>query len=225
MMVYQESLAETIDALNEAFFLQSPPTFTERDIIAKLITSRQGLKGSYAGMFAPTEKDFKEGVRLFTGEKLTSKASIAHIIGEESCRALLLLKQDEYKETVGKAFKIVSKRLIENEKQGHSPGIYCCGKCSVGLWRHLLAGKYADAKRRLEAGIKALKELRDGKGRWEKFPFYYTLLALNEMDFPAAIEEMRYSAPILEKFLKRKYKIEMYVGRRIILAEKVLTKC
>jgi len=225
MMVYKESLAKTIDALNEAFFLQLPPTFTEKDIIAKWITSRQGLKGSHAGMFAPTEKDFKDGVRLFTGEKLTSKASIAHILGEESCRALILLKRDEYKETVEKAFKIVSERLTKNEKQSNLSGFYCCGKCSVALWRHLLVGNYTDSERRLKAGIKTLKEHRDGKGRWRRFPFYYTLYALSEMNFPSAFEEMRYVAPVLKKFLKRKYRVDMYIGRRVILAEKVLTKC
>lgn len=42
-------------------------------------------------MFAPAPKDFN-GYRLFTGEKLTSRASIAHILGEESLRALYMLK-------------------------------------------------------------------------------------------------------------------------------------
>ncbi|MBC8386166.1 MAG: hypothetical protein H8E57_11690, partial [Candidatus Cloacimonetes bacterium] len=100
-----------------------------------------------------------------------------------------------------------------------------CGKCSVSLWRHLLVGKYIDAERRLEAGIEVLKDHRDGKGRWRRFPFYYTLLALSEMDFAGAIEEMRYVAPILSKLLRRKNKIEFYHERKVLLAEKILTKC
>ena len=32
------------------------------------------------------------GVKVFTGEVIRSKAAISHILGEETCRALILLK-------------------------------------------------------------------------------------------------------------------------------------
>jgi hypothetical protein len=42
-------------------------------------------------MFAPTEGDFAEGIRLFTGERISSGAATGHILGEEACRVLYLL--------------------------------------------------------------------------------------------------------------------------------------
>ena len=43
-----------------------------------------------------------------------------------------------------------------------------------------------------------LKKCRKGESQWRVFPFWYTLLALVEMDLPAAVAEMRYVAPRCE---------------------------
>jgi hypothetical protein len=76
----------------------------------------------------------------------------------------------------------------------------------------------------LRSGLKLLKSYRDGKGRWRRFPLYYTLLALSEIDTPLAIREMKYAAPILERFIKRKPKDEKYAQPRRALAERILSK-
>jgi hypothetical protein len=103
--------------------------------------------------------------------------------------------------------------------------MYCCGGCSVALWRHLAVGGLEDAERRLAAGMRALKSHRKGDGRWQRFPFYYTLLALSEIDLPAAVREMRYAAPSCERVLKRSAKGDRFDRRRRLLAERVLAKC
>jgi len=51
--------------------------------------------------------------------------------------------------------------------------------------------------------MKALRDHRDGNGKWRRFTFFYTLLALSEIDMPEAVEELRYSAKISEKYLAR----------------------
>jgi hypothetical protein len=78
---------------------------------------------------------------------------------------------------------------------------------------------------RLLAAMSALKSYRDGNTRWRRFPFYYTLLALSEMDLPSAIEEMRYAAPIMERYLKRHAADSEYSKRRRLLSERILAKC
>jgi hypothetical protein len=70
--------------------------------------------------------------------------------------------------------------------------------------------------------MKALKKHRDRDGRWGRFPFYYTLLALSEIDSKAATMEKKYAAVLLEKFMKRKMKATKYNERRRIVAEKIL---
>ena len=118
------------------------------------------------------------------------------------------------------------KRLVEHEAtRPGQRGIYCCCRCSCALWRHLAAGGLEDAERRLAAGMKTLKAHRNGDGKWRTFPFYYTLLALTEVDLSAAAREMRYAAPQCEKLLKRRARDDEITHRRRVLAERVLVRC
>ncbi len=106
-------------------------------------------------------------------------------------------------------------------------GMYCCGTCSAALWRHIGVHQLAkpNSERLLAAGLKKLKSYRDGKGRWRVFPFYYTLLALSEIDSSASIREMQYAAPSLERLLKRSASGDKNQGRRRLLAERILARC
>ena len=89
-IINENSLSLTIDALNDAFFYKKLLAPEDKLEVARWLADRQGKPGSYAGMFAPAEADYREA-RLFTGEKINSAAATQHILGEESCRALLLL--------------------------------------------------------------------------------------------------------------------------------------
>ncbi len=220
-IVNYDSLAATLDTVNEAFFYAWSLTKHQREQAAKWIASRQGKPGSYASMFAPTDNDFKEGVRLFTGERVQSRAATGHILGEEACRALILLDVSSVnaRDSLNRASLGMMSRL------GPESGTYCCGKCTAALWRHLAVGGLDNSERRLTAGLRVLKSHRDGSGRWSIFPFYYTLLVLSEIDAPLAIEEMRYASNVCQRYLKRSSKNDRITQRRRILVERVLEKC
>ncbi len=224
-LINHNKLTSTIDAVNEAFFLKRSMSKSDRNQVAKWIASRQGLPGAYANMFAPTKKDFRDGFVLFTGEKVSSRVGVSHILGQESSRALILLnvksagvKLAQEKANAG-FMEYMKKYIIPKE------GTYCCATCSCALWRHLSAGGLENGERILSAGIRTLKSLRDGKDRWKRFPFYYTLLILNEIELPAARKEMQYSAQACERLLKRRMKKDRISRRRYILAERILQKC
>jgi len=218
-----ESLSAVVDAVNEAFFYGRALSHARRERMAKQIASRQGLPGSYAGMFAPAETDFKQGIRFFTGERIKTRAGTAHILGEEACRALILL--DVNAASVRDALERATVGMVARLKAERRPGMYCCGKCSCAYWRHLSVGGLENSQRRLAEGMNALKSHRDGQGRWQTFPYYYTLLALSELDLPSAIKEMRYAAEGCEQYLKRTPSDDKYAQRRQALAERVLAKC
>ncbi len=222
-LVQTRSLAATLDAANAVFFTRQSLRESDRRAAAKWIAARQGLPGSYAGMFAPTEADFCDGIRVFTGERIGTRAGTAHILGEEACRALILLnvKNPQVQQALANATAGMLGRLPGERRIG----MYCCGICSVSLWRHLAAGGLDRSEERLVAGIKILKTRRIGDGRWQPFPFWYTLLALHELDHPAALEELRYAAPSCDRFLQRSPRQDRYARRRRILAERVLAKC
>ena len=80
----RNSLGRTIDAVNDALFFRQCIPEPESRQVADWLAARQGLPGSYSGMFAPTASDFEKGIRLYTGERITSGAATGHILGEEA---------------------------------------------------------------------------------------------------------------------------------------------
>jgi hypothetical protein len=219
-IIHGKSLSTTLDVINESFFFGRALTASQKELAAKWIASRQGLPGSYGNMFSPAEQDH-QGIRVFTGERVRSGAATGHILGEEACRALILLnvKNSKVREALDRGTAWV------RQNPDKTTGMYCCGICSCSLWRNLLTGVYKDGEARLVAGMKALKANRKGQGQWRRFPFYYTLLALEEMNHPLARAEMRYTAPICERNLRRKEKEDIFSHRRRVLMERVLEKC
>lgn len=224
-VVHSTSLSQTIDAINEAFFYKRSLHKDEREEAAQWIATRQGKSGAYGSMFAPTDRDFREGIKVFTGERITSNAAIGHILGEEACRALILLhvRGKEVDHALQAASHGMLKFLYRTRDKRR--GFYCCGACTSALWRHLAVGGLDHAQERLRRGIRVLRMKRDGTGRWKNFPFYYTLLALSEIDLPAALEEMRYSANVCERLLKRLPEDDKTSQRRRSLIEKILARC
>jgi hypothetical protein len=223
ILVVTDSLAETLDAVNDAFFWGTPVDAQTREQTAVWIAGRQGAPGSYSGLCAPTPTDLKTGARLFTGEPVTTRAATAHILGEEASRALTLLAVDRPDVCAAQAAASAGmlSRIQTAEERGQI-GTYCCGKCTPAYWRNLTAGNLGNAEARLTAGLRHLKTQRDGKGRWRRFPLYYTVLALVEIDLPEAVEELHYVAPALER--TRPAGQDRYTIRRQALAERALAK-
>jgi len=211
-IVAPNSLGQTLCNLNTAQILSWPIDPAAQKQVADFIASRQGLPGSYAGMFAPTSQDFEHRpMRLATGETLTTGAALAHIAGEESCRALLSLGIKTG--PVTQALKVATTNMVhrlgwqEKSTRNHWT-YYCCGKCTVSVWRNLLAGglnqSTSTRHQLLDQSLAHLKRARLGNGRWRVFPFYYTLLALTEMPYELARPELSYAAPVCQRLIKRK---------------------
>jgi hypothetical protein len=88
----------------------------------------------------------------------------------------------------------------------------------------MLAGGMSKKRARLSGGVEQLSQRRDGRGRWLRFPFYYTLLALAEIPGPRAAGEIRYAAPVLERMLRRRGRGDRFDLRRRTLAERALAR-
>jgi hypothetical protein len=138
--VNRKSLGATLDALNEAWFQGLALSVSERGAAARWIAGRQGLPGSYGRMFAPTDEEMAEGLRLFTGERIVSLGGARHIVGEEACRALILLDvaDPDVAGALARASRGMMGRLPSSPDRAR--GMYCCARCSVALWRHLAVG-------------------------------------------------------------------------------------
>jgi hypothetical protein len=88
----------------------------------------------------------------------------------------------------------------------------------------LTAGGLSRKRQRLAGGVEILRKHRDSRGSWQRFPFYYTLLALIEIEGKAVTGEMRYAAPRLERMLKRRVSGERFDLRRRAVAERMLAR-
>jgi hypothetical protein len=125
------------------------------------------------------------------------------VCGEEAARAIILLQPKST--SVKAALQRASDNMVSHIDHftPNRDGFWCCGTCDPALWRHLTVGGLKGAEKWLDIGIKTLKAHRDGSGKWRRFPFYYTLLALSELDHPGAITEIRCAAPKCEAMIKR----------------------
>jgi hypothetical protein len=227
MLINTTSLSRTVDGINAAQFEGRALPATERARAAAWIAARQGLPGAYGGTFAGFPSERSKGIVLFTGERVAS-ASARHILGEEASRALRALGVRT--RNVTRALEAADEGLMQclaraaQDPRRQNPGLYCCGKCSVGLWRNLLAGGLDRQEERLRRGAARLQSVRDSEHGWRTFPFWYTVLALSEMDSDEAKAELKHAAPALERTASRPVGHTVYARRRRDLAVRALDR-
>lgn len=125
-LLHPQSLSETLSATGDMFFFGKAVSDGEWHRVAEWIAGRRGLPGSYSGMFAPTEKDYADGIRLFTGERIASGAATGHILGEEACRMLLLHKVEkpEVTHALEQAIRSMDSTLTASERHLSQPGFF-----------------------------------------------------------------------------------------------------
>lgn len=224
MLIHPTSLSETVDAVNESMVSGAKVSARDRTSIARWIAARQGLPAAYANTFAGFGAELRRGVRLFTGERVTS-ASARHILGQEACRAIrqLGVRDRAVDGSLQRATEGLLKCLARAAAgpRGGNPGLFCCGKCTVGLWRHLAVGGLDRQQERLAAGIGSLRSWRVGEGGWRAFPFWYTVLLLTEVGGPDGQAELRYAAPALKRAATRSG-TSRYARRRPTIAARAL---
>jgi hypothetical protein len=221
------SLAALMDSIEQKQYFGQQIPARELLAAAREIASRQGLPGSYSGMFAPTRLDFRRGIRVFTGEPVRSGLATAHILGEECCRLLLKLKVKgrPVSAALARAEAGMQERLDSwGRVHARHVGFYCCGICTVSLWRHLAAGGLDRPVPRFRDGLRVLTSCRSDSGRWNRFPLFYTLLALTEIKTPEARKELRWAAPSAERSLKTLRGAARFRKRRQAVLEHALAR-
>jgi hypothetical protein len=222
-LVNPNSLAATLANINDAVFRGDLPA-GEREPAAEWIASRVGVFGSYRGLPAPTGKDRHKKLRLYTGELVGSHAGTGCKLGFEATWALAVLHPK--KASVQKAAQACRDIAVERfaQETARRRGMYCCYSCSVAGWRALGSAGQPQADKLLEAGLALLRGSRLGNGRWDKFPFWYTVLALSDLETPEARAELRHAAAVLEQFIGRRQKPDATARRRRLLAKHVLER-
>ncbi len=217
------TLGSAVNSVNETLLFGGRLSKRDSDRISDFIASRQGLPGSYCGLFAPLKNELDKSFKLFTGELINSNVAARHIIGEEALRLLKEIgsRKKEARVAIAHAEQAFSRQLIASQQQGSDPGIYCCGKCTAAYWRTLSTGWMPDARERLAKGMKSLRKLR-AEGKWRRFPFYYTVLCLCELPEEIAREEIDYAQPACERSYKRLKATDAYRLQKAKILEAAL---
>lgn len=219
-----KSLAQTIDNVNDVLFFGAKISRSDADSVSTFIASRLGLPAGYEGLFAPTAADRKAQLYLFSGEKIKSAASGSAIMGLESLRILKLLNSGkaEPREALKDGLARFSEQRRKSEELGYTSATFCCGICTTAYWRNLVVNGAPADRARLTKGMDILKTQRLGNGRWKRFPFYQTALVLTEIGAREAVEELRYTATVFERFLRRAAGPDAFHKRRIGIGARVL---
>jgi len=197
------SLAAVIDAVTEAEFQGRRLPKAQRRLAARLIASRLGGRGGYAGAFAETGRERAGVARVYTGENLRRTARRRHVMAEEACRALRVLGGREERVALAEADRRLGAHIakVKARHRDEPRGTYCCPFCTVSVWRQVAVGGLRDFAPEVPAGLRQLRARRDGKGGWRGYPFYYLLCALQELDLPAARAELKYATPRCQRLL------------------------
>jgi len=225
MLVQANSLAATLDAIDQVLFYDR--TLPEADVEAatRWLTGRQVRSGKWAGMFAPTDLDYGHGVTLFTKEKLRTRLAARNILTAEAARALTLFNRagpgvQDAGQYVDRANRWLSRQCFARDCM-----VGECAHSGIGLMRYVAVRDRDRSQEWLECHLEMLSGRRDGKGRWKGFPFYYTLLTLSAIDLPSARQELCYSVPACERMLKRLLGDDPVVRRRQDVIHRVLSRC
>lgn len=217
MILDTHSLVNTIDNINEKYLYGETINPQEGLEAARWITSRQGKKGSYRGMCAPTPSDFEQGIRVFTGERLVS-ASAMHIMGQEAARLAWLLGQQD--PDVREAYDRVTAWMHEVTDFQQS-GTFCCGRCTLAFWRHFWVGNFDHKEASIIKGLQSMRDYRLGDGKWHRFPFFYAVYTLLDLDLEPARAELIYARPVIERYLKNS-RTGVFSPRRVAIFQKAL---
>jgi len=196
IIVRPTSLTATLDSAAEALFYQHPIPADLRKDIATLLIHRQSQTGPNSGFFIPFTAESPTQFRLFSGEQLTTEFARWHIQLIEATRILNLLALDS--SAVVKSIQIAEHRM---DTMCYSK--FCskgeCKSVTIAFMRFLNSVDLEDAGARLNSFLKKLTSRRDGKGKWNGFPYFYTLLMLSEVDDPLAFQELQYATPSFHK--------------------------
>lgn len=226
------TVTAAVDEVNDALLFGKALSAQRSERLGRFLAGRQGLEGSYAGMFAAVGDELSEGYRIYTGERMRSGGGARHILGEEALHALIMLERQGGTETgvdlmraaIERASGEMTGRLARQRQPGSTErlGFYCCHTCTVALWRTLAAGGLGDGTDALLSGLAGLRDRRTGDGAWHGFPFSYTLLTLIGTDLDEARAEMVYARPALEQRLGRRGGQDAYALRRHAVFERAL---
>jgi hypothetical protein len=218
MILHPTSLSDTLDSAAETVFYQKsilPPICNN---LASMLISRQVQSGSNSGFFLPFASETRTQLTLLTGEPLRTEFACQNIQLIEAARLLVLIGMDN-------PAAVRSVGLADRRMNTLCYSKFCakgeCKSLTLAYMRYLVAINTDEATIRVDQFLTKLAAYRDGKGKWQGFPYYYTLLMLSESDSPLAAHELEYTSPLFERLCKQDWSNDRYSSRSQSILHKI----
>ena len=213
------SLRKTIETVDELLFHYLPITQAEREAFSMQILSCQIQSGPEAGLFSHASLDGDNAPRLFSGERIYTQLAARHTLLIDSARILTRLKVSNG--AVTRALEL-AKQKMEARCYASFCAVGECRHLTIAFMRYLIACGSGECNLRLGIFFNQLAAHRDPQGRWDSFPFYYTLLMLSESDSLQAAEERLHAVPACVALLKRTWNNDPISSRRKTILERTI---
>jgi hypothetical protein len=221
MIVHPTSLSDTLDSAAEIIFNQKTILPSQRSDLAAMLTSRQIQSEPNSGYFLPFTSESGTQATLFTGEPLHNEFASHNIQLIEAARLLVLIAIDD-------PDSVRSIRLADRRMNMLCYSSFCakgeCKSLTIAYMRYLIASKTEAAAIRLDQLLTKLAAYRDGKGKWQGFPFYYTLLMLSESKSHEAANEIEYSASFFNRLRKQEWSKERFSNRCQSIQHRIISR-
>ncbi|MBU0596241.1 hypothetical protein KJ567_06125 [Candidatus Bipolaricaulota bacterium] len=217
----ERSLGRTIERVEERLVAGDETLPQERVAeVVEWLLARQSTSGRRRGMFQPLADDVDSGVRLATGERLRTRLATWNVLSHEAVRLLRRLAPND--EDVQQA----TVRALSTFRQHCYARQHCAiGECAHSAISYLrLLASIEDPGDRvwIDAELATIRRHRLATGRWKRFPFYYTLLALLALPGGTARAELQHAVPACLRVRHRTDPPQPDLARRSDVVERVL---
>jgi hypothetical protein len=155
----------------------------------------------------------QDKIQLYTGEHLYTLLGPRNNLKLDAARILI---QNEVPFNQERLMTWLDQDCFSNE--------YCyIGECAHSMMAYLRYLNVINNQEEVSKIIHCIHMQQDGKGRWSKFPFHYTLYTLLECGSEQAIAELKYAKPAIQRSLKKRSRMgNKYHDRKIQLMEQIL---
>lgn len=188
----------------------------QRASLAGWILARQNRQNGF--IFHPTQEEQQVGICLLSGEKPKTKLLANNALELETLRLLALLQPGAPE--ARRTFETANRRLARLcFAQVCTTGE--CAHASIAYLRYLTALDMQQCLPQAQHALDVIRQFRSGTGRWRAFPFFFTLLWLNDLPDGLAAAELEYARPYCETLLEKQLSEDKRIDsmrRRILQA-------
>jgi len=213
------SLFALIDEIEAALHSGEELQDSTRESWVEQVVSHQIETGRNAGAFRPAKSDLAGEAWLFTGERLNTKLAVWNVLTAESARLVSILGRGE-----------ASTESLHRAAAWLSPRCFASRDCVIGECAHSFVAhlRYINATGEdpstVTRYVHLLGQSRQESGRWLRFPFFYTVLTLSEIQSEAARAELRFAIPALRRANPNRCKTAKHAERRERLIDRVMAR-